>query len=105
MLVADFTAHRLRSGADLLVLIRPLHVMKSLLLVPVALIDAPGWTLPELTRVAWAALTFSVAAATVYIGNDIADRDRDGQHPVKSRRPIAAGRVSTAPGCSRCWPR
>jgi decaprenyl-phosphate phosphoribosyltransferase len=98
MLVADSTAHRPRPGADFLLLLRPLHVAKSLLLVPVALIDTPGWSLPELTRVGWAALTFSLAAASVYIGNDLADRECDRLHPVKSRRPIASGRISVRAG-------
>jgi len=36
-------------------------------------------------------LVFSLAASAVYLGNDVADRDRDRLHPVKSKRPIAAG--------------
>ncbi|GAA2903961.1 decaprenyl-phosphate phosphoribosyltransferase [Streptosporangium fragile] len=88
--------------ADLVALVRPLHSVKSLLLVPVALADANAWNLPALGRVAWAAAGFVLAGACVYVGNDIADRERDRDHPAKRRRPIAAGRVSVRAGYLYC---
>lgn len=84
--------------ADLLILLRPLHSAKSLLLVPIALVDAAPWTLRQLADVGWAVVVFAVAAACVYVGNDIADRDRDRHHPVKCRRPIASGRLPVRAG-------
>lgn len=88
--------------ADLVTLARPLHAMKSLLLVPIALIGVPHVTGASVVVVAWAAVTFIVAAACVYVGNDLADRDRDRHHPVKRERPIAAGRISVRAGLLYC---
>src|SRR5690349_17209067 len=87
---------------DLLALTRPLHAMKSVLLVPVALIDTPAWTAHELGGIAWAVVVFSLAAAGVYVANDIIDRDRDRRHPVKRHRPVAAGQVSVRAGMLYC---
>ncbi len=41
-----------------------------------------------------ALLAFCLAASSVYMINDVADRVSDQAHPVKRHRPIAAGRVS-----------
>lgn len=37
---------------------------------------------------------FSFLASVIYIINDIADKNRDSQHPVKKHRPIASGKLS-----------
>jgi decaprenyl-phosphate phosphoribosyltransferase len=80
--------------AGLVALSRPPHAVKNLLLVPVALLDSPHWTVDQLGAIGWPVLAFTLAGACVYVGNDIADRHRDRHHPVKSHRPIAAGRIS-----------
>jgi decaprenyl-phosphate phosphoribosyltransferase len=38
-----------------------------------------------------AAAAFCAASVAVYMVNDVADADRDRRHPVKRRRPVAAG--------------
>ncbi len=38
---------------------------------------------------------FSLAASTIYIINDIRDREEDRLHPEKCHRPIPAGKIST----------
>ena len=43
-------------------------------------------------------LSFCFAASSVYVVNDIADRDLDRLHPVKKNRPIAAGAVTVTEG-------
>ena len=40
-----------------------------------------------------AAAAFSLAASGIYIINDLADRERDREHPEKRFRPLAAGTV------------
>jgi decaprenyl-phosphate phosphoribosyltransferase len=80
-------------AVDLLRLVRPLHWAKNVIVVPVALLDAPAWSPSALGRVALAVLAFTLAAALAYVGNDITDRHRDRLHQHKRHRPIAAGRI------------
>lgn len=40
-------------------------------------------------------ISFSFVSVFVYILNDIKDKDSDAKHPVKSKRPIASGKIST----------
>lgn len=80
-------------AADLGRLARPTHWVKNVAVVPLALLQDVGPTLASVGRVGWAVLAFCLASSTVYVWNDIADRHRDRAHPVKRRRPIAAGRL------------
>jgi decaprenyl-phosphate phosphoribosyltransferase len=79
--------------ADLIALTRPLQWTKNILVVLLALAATPQWSIAALGRLAWSALVFTLAATTVYVANDIADRHRDRLHPQKRNRPIASGRV------------
>jgi 4-hydroxybenzoate polyprenyltransferase len=92
----------LRFVADLIGLARPLHAAKSVLLVPLALVAAPGWTAPAVIGVGWAVLAFVLAGAAVYVANDVSDRRRDERHPAKRGRPIAAGRITPLAGGLYC---
>jgi decaprenyl-phosphate phosphoribosyltransferase len=93
---------RRHSAADLVALLRPLHSAKSLLLVPIGLLESRLWTVDAALAVGRATLAFIVAAACVYVANDIADRARDRQHPTKRHRPIASGRVPVQVGLLYC---
>src|SRR5215211_7502107 len=44
-------------------------------------------------RTVLAFVAFCLAASGIYYVNDIVDRDSDRAHPVKRRRPVAAGRL------------
>lgn len=44
----------------------------------------------------FAFILFSLAASAVYIFNDLQDLEADRHHPVKSRRPLAAGKITPA---------
>jgi len=48
----------------------------------------------EVRRTLWAFAAFCLGASTIYLINDIVDRESDRRHPTKSKRPIASGRVS-----------
>jgi 4-hydroxybenzoate polyprenyltransferase len=54
-----------------------------------------------LTRAGLAAAVFCALSAAVYFWNDLVDLEKDRVHPVKSRRPIASGRLS--PNAARVW--
>ncbi|HKQ60549.1 MAG TPA: UbiA family prenyltransferase, partial [Candidatus Polarisedimenticolaceae bacterium] len=45
-------------------------------------------------RAAAAFAVFCLLSSAVYLINDVADRERDRQHPVKRRRPVAAGELA-----------
>ena len=79
---------------DLLQALRPYQWTKNAL-VFAALVFAQDLGDPGKVLLAVGAfVVFCAASSSVYLFNDIADRERDRRHPVKRDRPIAAGRVS-----------
>jgi len=79
---------------DLLVSTRPKQWIKNGF-VFAALVFASKLSHPDLVARTIAAFAlFSMLSATVYLVNDAADAPADRLHPLKARRPIAAGRVS-----------
>jgi decaprenyl-phosphate phosphoribosyltransferase len=86
----------LRCAVGLIGSARPAHAAKSVLLVPLAFLLSPHWTAHALVPLALATAAFVLTGSAVYLGNDVADRHRDREHPVKRHRPIAAGTVPVA---------
>jgi len=84
-----------RALADWARLLRPHQWSKNLLLLVPPLgahrLD-PGVLRPALLAV----VAFSLAASSAYVVNDLLDLESDRAHPVKSRRPLAAGAISPA---------
>ena len=80
--------------ASLVVSLRPGQWTKNLIVFAGLLF---GKQLFEPTAVATACAAFVVFCAlsgVIYILNDVADRDADRRHPLKSKRPIASGQLS-----------
>ena len=76
--------------------LRPGHwIRNGLVLVP--LVTSGSFTKPSaIGRALTASVAFALLSSSVYLLNDIADREEDRVHPRKRLRPLAAGRISTA---------
>jgi 4-hydroxybenzoate polyprenyltransferase len=81
---------------DRIRLMRPAHWIKNgFIFAP--LIFGKSLTDPERLTMAFIAFgAFSLVSSTVYILNDIVDRNADAEHPKKRHRPIASGRISVS---------
>ncbi len=61
------------------------------------LIFGHGWQEPSLVQaVLMAFVAFCLASSSVYVLNDLFDREQDRLHPTKCKRPIASGAVSVS---------
>jgi 4-hydroxybenzoate polyprenyltransferase len=57
---------------------------------------------PLVLKTAAAFAAFCLIASAQYIFNDIRDLEEDRLHPVKSKRPLASGRLETGPAVLSC---
>jgi 4-hydroxybenzoate polyprenyltransferase len=74
-------------------LIRPKHWLKNLL-VAVPLFITFSFTQEHIAATGLLFVAFCLLASSVYVINDLFDRERDRQHPTKKSRPIAAGIIT-----------
>src|SRR5689334_16555045 len=49
---------------------------------------------PAVVRATIAFVTFCALSSTVYLINDVLDREQDRHHPLKAHRPVASGALS-----------
>jgi 4-hydroxybenzoate polyprenyltransferase len=79
---------------DLLKLLRPHQWIKNSVLLAGVIFAGEAGSLVQLWVAVQALIAFCFLSSSVYILNDVADRERDRLHPLKRSRPIAAGKVS-----------
>ncbi len=93
--MSAFTRNR---GVALLVSLRPAQWTKNLILFAGLIFGEKLFDPSSALAAGLAFAVFCALSGVVYLVNDIRDVEADRQHPVKSRRPIAAGQlpISTA---------
>ena len=102
------------TAANLIVSVRPGEWTKNLFVFAGLLFGQRLTDAVAVKRAGLAFLIFCALAGVVYLVNDVADRDRDRQHPRKRNRPIASGAlgvptalgaaaVLTAGGLAAAW--
>lgn len=79
---------------DWVQLLRPAQWSKNLLLFAALLFSGHLFQAGDFARVSASFVCFCLVASGAYVMNDLRDCERDRQHPIKSRRPLPAGRVS-----------
>lgn len=80
---------------SIIVSLRPLHWSKNLLLAIPLLLGHQIMHPAKLWALCWAILAFCCCASAGYLLNDWLDQDSDRLHRSKSRRPVAAGELSS----------
>lgn len=78
---------------DLVVSMRPWQWYKNSLVFVALVFSGNLFNIRMFTLTVLGSIVFCIASSSQYIFNDIIDRERDMKHPIKSRRPIASGRL------------
>lgn len=73
---------------------RPRQWTKNCFIFAALVFDRKLLNLDAFLATLWAFILFCLLASSVYIINDILDREADLNHPVKKNRPIASGKLS-----------
>ena len=74
-------------------LIRPEQYIKNVFVFAPLFFGGAFWNFDLLLNVFLAIVSFSIAASSIYIVNDIFDIEADKAHPSKSKRPLASGKI------------
>lgn len=92
---------RANSLIALIEAMRPKQWVKNAVVFAALVFDIKLFRLHSFVLVVLAALLFCLISAATYLFNDLLDVEADRQHPLKSKRPIASGRLSpTAAGAA-----
>jgi 4-hydroxybenzoate polyprenyltransferase len=75
--------------------LRPKQWHKNLFIFAPLIFSQNVFEWPLLQRSLWGFLAFCLLSGAVYIFNDLHDLEEDKHHPLKSRRPLASGRLKT----------
>ncbi|HIS38625.1 MAG TPA: UbiA prenyltransferase family protein [Candidatus Onthousia faecavium] len=75
-------------------LMRPKHYIKNFLIFLPLLFSGKLLSLSNILITLGGVICFSLVASSIYIINDIKDREKDRQHKTKCKRPIASGKIS-----------
>lgn len=81
--------------AVLLIAARPKQWIKNFFLFAPLLFSRHLFEWDSISKSIIGFFLFSLGASCIYLINDIFDRDKDRQHPIKSQRPIASGALPT----------
>lgn len=73
--------------------LRPKQWIKNLFIFAGLLFSLNVLNPPFLIKAILAFIIFCFLSGTVYLLNDLADREKDSHHPLKCKRPIASGRL------------
>jgi 4-hydroxybenzoate polyprenyltransferase len=84
------------TALNLLLSVRPGQWTKNLLVFAGLLFGLKLFNLPAVFAASGAFVIFCALSGAIYLINDVSDRESDRQHPLKARRPIASGAVSTS---------
>jgi 4-hydroxybenzoate polyprenyltransferase len=73
--------------------LRPLQWLKNASVFTALFLGGQLFDVDKLSAAWWTFVTFCLAASSMYLLNDLTDRQADKLHPTKRHRPIAAGLV------------
>lgn len=79
---------------QLLITMRPKQWTKNLFIFAALLFDLKLFDLAYVSKTILAFILFCILSGSVYLVNDLADLQKDRQHPVKKNRPLASGKLS-----------
>jgi len=79
---------------NVLISARPKQWLKNLVIFAPAFFSGEILNLGAMPRLIQAFAVFCLLSSASYLINDVRDRKRDRQHPVKKRRPVASGELS-----------
>jgi len=78
----------------LLKTMRPKQWSKNIFVLAALVFDVKLFAVPFLVKSLLAVVIFCAISSAVYLVNDLADMEKDRQHPAKRERPLAAGLLS-----------